>query len=56
MMDKSILEIHEALVNKKVTSKDLIQESLKKSHELQEKCNAFALILDDAKEVEVTDN
>ena len=41
MMDKSILEIHEALANKKVTSKDLIQESLKKSHELQEKCNAF---------------
>ena len=56
MMDKSILEIHEALVSKNVTSKDLIQESLKKSHELQEKCNAFALILDDAKEVEVTDN
>ena len=56
MMDKSILEIHEALVSKNVTSKELIQESLKKSHELQEKCNAFALILDDAKEVEVTDN
>ena len=56
MLDKSILEIHEALVSKNVTSKELIQESLKKSHELQEKCNAFALILDDAKEVEVTDN
>lgn len=55
-MDKSIKEIHEALVNKKVTSKELIAESLQKSHELQDKCNAFVSILDDAKETEVTDN
>jgi len=55
-MNLSIEEIHEALVKKEVTSKELIQESLKKSHELQEKCNAFVTILDDAKEREVTDN
>lgn len=55
-MNKSIEEIHEALLKKEVTVKELIEESLKKSHELQDKCNAFVTILDDAKEVEVTDN
>ena len=40
-MDKSIEEIHEALKNKKVTSEELIKESLQKSHEVQEKCNAL---------------
>ena len=55
-MDKSIEEIHEALINNEVTVKELISESLKRSHELQEKCNAFVTILDDAKESNVTDN
>ncbi len=55
-MNKTIKEIHEALVNKEVTSKELIQESLEKSHEVQEKYNAFVTILDDAKETEVTEN
>lgn len=56
MMNKSIEEIHEALLKQEITSKDLIAESLKKSHELQDKCNAFALILDDAKTSNITDN
>lgn len=55
-MNKSIEEIHEALIKKQVTVKELINESLEKSHEVQESCNAFVTILDDAKEVEVTDN
>lgn len=55
-MTKSIEEIHEALKNGEVTSAELIKESLEKSHEVQEKCNAFVTILDEAKEVEVTDN
>lgn len=55
-MDKSIEEIHKALENKEVTVKELITESLEKSHEVQEKYNAFVTILDDAKEVEFTDN
>ncbi len=55
-MELSIEEIHELLQQKQVTSKELIQESLKKSHEVQEKYNAFVTILDDAKETEVTDN
>ena len=55
-MNKSIEKIHEALKNKEVTVKELINESLEKSHKLQEECNAFVTILDDAKEVEVTDS
>lgn len=55
-MDKSIEQIHEALKNKEVTVQELIKESLKKSHEVEGKYNAFVTILDDAKETEVTDH
>jgi len=55
-MDKSIEEIHEALKSGEVTVKELIDESLEHSHELQERCNAFVTILDNAKEARVTDN
>ena len=55
-MSKGLKEIHKALKEKKVTSKELIKESLEKSHKLQEECNAFVTILDDAKEKEVTDD
>ena len=55
-MEKSIEELHELLVAGEVTSEELIAESLKRSHEVQEECNAFVTILDDAKPAEVTDN
>ena len=55
-MNKSIEELHELLKSGEVTSKELIEESLKLSHEVEEKYNAFVTILDDAKETEVTDN
>lgn len=55
-MSKSIEEIHESLLKKEVTVKELIEESLEKSHQINEKYNPFVTILDDAKEVEVTDN
>ena len=55
-MDKDILTLHELLINNKVTSDDLIKESIKKSHEIQDKYNAFVTILDDAKGREVTDD
>ena len=55
-MNLSIEELHELLKNGKVTSKELIEESLKLSHDVQEKYNAFVTILDNAKEVPVTDN
>ncbi len=55
-MNKTIRELHELLKDNKVTSEELIKESLEKSHEIQEKCNAFVTILDNAKGVNVTDN
>ena len=55
-MNLGIEELHELLKSGKVTSKELIDESIKKSHEVQDKCNAFVTILDDAKEVSVIDN
>ena len=56
MMDKTITELHDLLKSGKVTSKELIEESIKKSHEVQEKCNAFETIIDDAKESPITDD
>ncbi len=56
MMEKGIVELHEALVNKEVTSEELVKESLAKAHEVQDKCNAFVTILDDVKALEVTDD
>ena len=55
-MNKSIEELHELLKENSVTSQELINESLTLSHELQDKCNAFVTIVDDAKEHAVTDN
>lgn len=55
-MEKSIEEIHEALKNKEITSKELIEESIQKSKEIQKKYNAFVSILEDVKETEVTDH
>ncbi len=55
-MNLGIEERHNLLKSGKVTSKELIEESIKLSHEVQDKCNAFVTILDDAKETEVTDN
>ena len=44
-LDKTIFEIHEALVNKEITIVDLTKEALKRAHE--NKDNAFEIILDD---------
>lgn len=55
MTELGIEKLHEMLVNKEVTSEDLVHEAIKKSHEVQEKCNAFVTILDDAKYSAVSD-
>lgn len=56
MMDKSIKEIHEALVSGKVTSGKLVEEALRKSHKVEDKYNAFVTILDDAEAKEVSES
>ena len=55
-MHKTIEELHELLKKDEVTSEELVKESLKASHEIQEKYNAFVTILDDAKGGVVTDD
>ena len=54
MITKSIKEIHEDLLNKKVTSRELIDKSLEKCHSIQDKTNAFVTIIDNIKETKVT--
>lgn len=56
MMELGIEKLHEMLKNGEVTSDELVKESLKKSHEVEEKCNAFVTIMDNALGVEVTDD
>lgn len=55
-MSKGIVEVHEALKNNVVTSNDLIKEALEKTHKLQDSCNAFVTIIDDAKPAKITDS
>ena len=55
-MTKSLKELHDLLKKGEVTSEELVKESLAKSHEIQDKYNAFVTILDDAKPTEVTDD
>ena len=55
-MNKGIVELHEELISKKTTSKELVKESLKKAHECQDKTNSFVTIIDDAKDEKVTDD
>lgn len=55
-MSKSIEQLHDLLKSGKVTSEQLIQESLKKAHANQDLCNSFVTIIDDAKAVEVSNS
>ena len=56
MINKSIKELHEMLVKGEITSDELVKDALLESHKLQDKCNAFVTILDNAKGAPVTDN
>ncbi len=50
-MEEGIVSLHEKLVNKEITSEELVKKSLEKAKEAQEKYNAFVTILPDAKGV-----
>ena len=53
---KTIEELHKMLKDGKVTSEELVQDSLKKAHLVNDKCHAFVTLLDDAKGGFVTDD
>ena len=56
MTERSIVELHDLLKKGEINSKELIDESIKKSYEVKEKCNAFVTILDNPKMYSVTDD
>ena len=56
MINKSLKELHEMLIKGEITSDELVKDALLESHKLQDKCNAFVTILDDAKGAPVTDS
>ena len=56
MLNKTIKELHEEVISGKVTSDELVKGSIKMSHVVENKYNAFVTILDDAKGGKVTDN
>ncbi len=55
-MNKSILELHDMLINNKTTSEELVNESIKKCRETQDKYNAFVTIIDNPNKIEVSNN
>lgn len=56
MIYENIEKLHEELLNGDITSDELVKESLKKCHEIQENTNSFVTIVDDAHGHNVTDN
>ena len=56
MTDLGIEKLHEMLKKGKVSSEELVKEAIRKSHEVEEKCNAFVTIMDDAQGGDVIDD
>ena len=56
MINKSIKELHNDLKNNKITSDELVKESLKMCHKVQDETNSFVTIIDDAVGSKVDDN
>ena len=56
MIEDGIKSLHEKLVNKELTSDELVKKSIKACHDIQEKTNSFVTIIDDAKGQKVTDD
>ena len=51
-----IVELHEKLIKGEITSEQLLKESIKLSHEVEDKYNAFDYIIDDATTTDVADD
>ena len=56
MTDLGIEKLHEMLKKGEVSSEELVKKAIRKSHEVEEKCNAFVTIMDDAQGGDVTDD
>ena len=56
MTSLGIEKLHDMLKSGEITSEEIVKESIKKSHEIQEKCNAFVTIMDNASCEKITDD
>ena len=56
MTNLGIEKLHEMLKKGEVSSEELVKEAIRKSHEVEEKCNAFVTIMDDVQGGDVTDD
>jgi aspartyl-tRNA(Asn)/glutamyl-tRNA(Gln) amidotransferase subunit A len=54
--NKSITELHDLLINKKISDEELIKECQKNEKNCQDECNAFDYIIPDVKENPITNN
>ena len=53
---KTIEELHDMLITKKITPQELINEAINKSYEVNKKCNAFVTIIDKPNIIETNEN
>lgn len=56
MLSKGIKDLHEALVNKEITSDELVKLSLDKCHKVGEETNSFVTYVDDVKGCDISDS
>ena len=56
MIEDGIKTLHEKLINKEITSDELVKDSIEACHTIQDSTNSFVTIIDDAKGREVTDD
>ena len=55
-MDSNILDLHNKLINKEITSDKLVKETLEKSNKIQDELNPFVTICNETTGLEVNEN
>ena len=55
-MDSNILDLHSKLINKEITSDELVKETLEKSNKIQDELNPFVTICNETTGLEVNEN
>lgn len=56
MIEDGIISLHNKLKEGKITSEELVKDSIEACHKVQEKTNSFVTIIDEAKGEKVTDD
>ncbi len=56
MLTLGIVDLHKKLINKEISSDELVKESIDACHKIQETTNSFVTIIDEVKGTNVTDD